>query len=290
MRGIRRGGIDMKPVALKAELSTILLVGIVLSGCMQATDFEEGMTVEAQLALESENKLSMNAIDLNGLISSAIDLNGIDPEMLSTGVLAALQDNGQLGENTRILYRYLISCALNPGQSISFLWTDTSSVVHHEVFWGSLGLAPLWKYLPISASGRRLVSACIAARANYFGTPVSISIRGPHPTIEYVSPAEAAAYPSEEGAFWGDLFDGAPQLYSCHNSANIAHSRTKLRDCAAGHYVDEETVAECAYITIVGDCDSVCDPLDPSDLHRPRCDDDEIGTPTTEVVTVFLEQ
>lgn len=276
----------MKP----AVLPNMILVAIVLSGCMQAKSIGEELPAEAKGALVGENSLVSNAIDLNGLTSNAIDLNGIDPELLSTDVLTALQDPGQLGANTRLIYKYIVGCALDPTQSISFSWTDSSNVVHQEVFWGSLGLAPMWIHADINKPKRRSVSACLAARANYYATPVTISIRGPQLSIMNVDAVEQAAFPMEEGAFWGDIFDGAPQLYACHNSANIGNSRSKLRDCAAGHYVDEQTYSECAYITIVGDCDSLCDALDSSGFHRPRCDDDEIGAATTDVVTVFLPQ
>jgi len=279
----------MKPVASKLVLSTALPVVTVLSGCMQSEHIEEGRTVEARGALTTENALLMNAISLNGLLSNAISLNGIDSVLLSTNVLTALHDNGQLGTNTRLLYKYLVGCALDPTQSISFSWTDSSNVEHQEVFWGEIGLAPTWKYTAINPPGRRSVSACMAARANYFGTPVSISIRGPQESLKHVSAAEAAAYPLEEGAFWGDLFDEAPQLYACYNSANIANSRSKLRDCAAGYAVTGGYL-ECAYISIVGDCNSFCEALDVNDFYHPRCDDNEIGASTTDVVTVFLPQ
>ena len=280
----------MKPVASKLVLSTVLLVAIVLSGCMQSKYIEEEVTAEARGALTTENALMTNSIDLNGLMSNSIDLNGIDPDMLSTEVLSALRDNGQLGANTRVLYKYLIGCALDPTQSISFSWTDSLDVVHQEVFWGGAGLAPTWRNNSINPPGRRSVSACMGARANYFGTPVSISIRGPQESLKHVSAAESDAYPEEEGAFWGDLFDGAPQLYSCHNTSNIANSRSKLRDCAAGYPVGDGTYLECGHVMILGDCDAFCDALDSTGLYRSHCNDDEIGAATNDVVTVFLPQ
>lgn len=281
----------MKPVILKdVSLASVTFAAIVLSGCTYRADSQDELTAEAKSALTSENSLVTNAIDLNGLISNAIDLNGIDPVLVSADVLAALQDNGLLGSNTRMLYKYLVGCALDPNQSISFSWTDTQNVVHQEEFFGEIGLASSWKNSAINKPGRRSVSACMGARANYFGTHVMISLRGPQASIKQVSSSEQQAYPLEEGAFWGDLFDGTPQLYACRNSTNVANSRSKFRDCAAGYPVDGGGYLECSHITIVGDCDSLCAALDSSNFYRPRCDDDELGAGTNDVVTVFLPQ
>lgn len=286
---IGREGMGMKRVASKYELASVLLVAIVLSGCMRTEDIEDGVTSKARDALMTENMLTTNSIDLNGLVANSIDLNGIDPELLSTSVLSALRDTGELGTNTRILYKYLVGCALDSTQSISFSWTDLSSFEHEEVFWGKLGIAPTWKDASISVAERRSVSACIAARANYYGTTVSISLRGPQASLTNVAATELAEYTKEEGAFWGDIFDGTPQLFACHQSANIANSRSKLRDCAAGHWIIEGYL-ECAHIAIVGDCDTLCDALDSTDFYRPRCDDDELEASTTDVITVFLPE
>lgn len=270
-----------------------MIVAIMLSGCMQTTSIDEavdeGLSTENQSTIVGENSLTTNAIDLNGLLPNAIDLNGLDPSLLSNNVLSALEDPGQLGTNTRLIYKYIVGCALDTSQSISFSWTDSLGIPHLENYWGALGLASAWKLTSIDELAQRAVSACLAARTNYYGIPVTISIRGPQPSISDVDAAEQLAFPKEEGAFWGDLFDGSPQLYACHNSANIANSRSKLRDCAAGHS-DNGQIVECGYIKIVGDCDALCAALDPNDLHRPNCYDDEIGTTTTDVVTVFLPQ
>jgi len=262
-----------------------------LAGCSQMSDTgEEGLTSEAANALCIENSLSTNAIDLNGVLSNGIDLNGLDPDLLSPSALAAIQDPGEFGENSRLLYRYVVGCAYDATQSLSFTWTDSLGVVHPEVYWGSLGLSPSWKYTSITPNVRRAVSACIAARANYYGTPVTISMRGPEEAIKHADATELAAFPMEEGTFWGDLFDGAPQLYACHNDANRAHSRTKLRECAAGHLGENNEITGCAHITIVGNCDAVCDPLNSTNFYRPRCYDSELGAMTNDVVTVFLPQ
>ncbi len=147
----------------------VLLVTNALAGCMQVNDLDDGLSAETESALVGSNALLTNSIDLNGLLSNSIDLNGIDPEMLSPTVLTSLRDSGQIGENTRLLYSYLVGCALDPSQSISFSWTDSFNVVHYERYWGAMGLAPTWKYTSITPSTRRSVSACLGARANYYG-------------------------------------------------------------------------------------------------------------------------
>lgn len=270
-------------------LAFIVLATNALAGCSQTHATEEGLSIEGESALEGENSLIMNAIDFNGLLTNAIDFNGIDPALLSTALLAAIRDPGQYGENSRLLYKYLIGCALDSSQSASFSWTDSSSVVHNEVYWGSIGLAPHWRLTLITNYTRRTLSACLAARANFYGTPVMISLRGPQSAIQNTSTEEKAAYPMEEGAFWGDVFADPPQLYACHKSANIANSRSHLRECAAGHVVDGGPPTECAYISILGDCDTLCATLNSTGLYRPSCNDG-IGGTTTNVITTFLPQ
>lgn len=271
------------------DLALVVLAANALVGCSQMVDVDEGLSAEAKTSLIEANSLLTNSIDLNGLLSNSIDQNGIDPQYLSPAVQTALRDSGQLGINTRLLYRYLISCALDSSQSISFSWTDSESVVHPEVFGGSVGIAPHWKYTYVIPSVRRRVSACLGARANYYGTPVTISMRGPHTAINQISAEEQAAYPMEEGAFWGDVFGSTPQLYACHKTANITNSRAKLRSCAAGHLGEGDVVSECAHIAVLGDCDSLCDPTTANDPYHPSCMDPEIGA-MNQVVTVYLPQ
>lgn len=267
----------------------VLLVANALAGCMQVNDLDDGLSAETESALVGSNALLTNSIDLNGLLSNSIDLNGIDPEMLSPTVLTSLRDSGQIGENTRLLYSYLVGCALDPSQSISFSWTDSFNVVHYERYWGAMGLAPTWKYTSITPSTRRSVSACLGARANYYGYTVIISLRGPQSSIKNISTEERTAFPMEEGVFWGDLFDGTPQLYSCYKSANIANSRAKYRECAGGHVNQNGTTSECSHIAIRGNCDTLCDPTTSNDPYHPRCTDPETG-PTNDVITVYLPQ
>lgn len=270
-------------------LTVVVFTANVISGCSQMETTEERLSIEAESAILEENSLTTNALDLNGLFSNAIDLNGIDPTLLSSEARQSIEASGEIGTNSRLVYKYLIGCALDSSQSVSFSWTDSSSVVHNEVYWGSIGLATSWQQGSISTQARRIVSACLGARANFYGTAVVISIRGPQAAINQPGAQEKTDYPMEEGVFWGDVFNSTPQIYACHNDANIANSRSKLRDCAAGHVNVDTTISECAHIAILGDCDTLCTPPDANTPYRSECDDG-IAPATTDVITIYLPQ
>jgi hypothetical protein len=129
----------------------------------------------------------------------------------------------------------------------------------------------------------------LGARANFYGVSVTISMRGPQAVIKNPSAAEQAAYPLEEGVFWGDLFENPPQIYACHNSANVTNSRAKLRVCAAGHVNDGGPNSECPHVAILGGCNTLCSPPTSNDPYRPSCNVGG-GPPITDVITVFLPQ
>lgn len=270
-------------------LALVVFTANVISGCSPMQNTEERLSLEAESALVGANSLTSNALEFNGLFANAIDLNGIDPSLLASEARQSIESSGDVGTNSRLVYKYLISCALDSTQSVSFSWTDSGNVVHNEVYWGSIGLAPSWEQSSISTQMRRILSACLGARTNFYGTPVLISIRGPQSAINQPSTGEQTAYPLEEGVFWGDLFTGTPQIYACHNGSNITNSRSKLRDCAAGHVNQDETISECAHIAILGDCDTLCTPPDTNTPYRSECDDG-IAPATTDVITIYLPQ
>jgi hypothetical protein len=269
-------------------LGLFVLVLHAALGCAENNDTYDENTAEISSAV-IDNALDANGIDANGLLINGIDANGLDPQFMSSTLNSALTNPGSSGNAARLLYKYLIGCALNSTQSVTFTWQDSFNIAHTEVYWGSLGLAPTWVNTSLSATARRWVSACIAARANYYSVPVTISLRGQHAAIKHLGFIEQWAYPMEEGAFWGDLFDSTPQLYACYKETNVAHSRSKLRECAAGH-VTQSGIVECGSIMITGSCDSICDAIDSNGYYRPRCLDVETGTMTDDLVTVFLPQ
>jgi hypothetical protein len=212
----------------------------------------------------STNALSTNALSTNALSTNALSTNALSTNALSTNALAAIQDPSATGTLSRQLLEYTAGCALNPSQSISYSWTDSGGITHEVTDYGQLGLAPQWADGPLTHRiSQELVSACLAARTNYFGVTVHISVRGTAPVLEdNTSAAELAAYPYVEGAFWGNLFSATPALYSCYDPANVANSRADERDCATGYPSGRGQVLPCGMITLTGSCNDQCDWFD----------------------------
>ncbi|MDI3290577.1 hypothetical protein [Polyangium sp. 15x6] len=269
-----------------------------LVGCGDAEgvyEEEEGTVEEVAESLVEENAIQPNAIQPNAIQPNAIQPNAIQPNALtpsalSPSSLAALQDSGQTGQMSRMFLRYAVGCALEPSQSFTVTWTD-NDVVHTETYFGQLGLAPSWATGPLDETGQRWVSACLAARTNWYGVTVTISMRAAHNAIKHAGVVEKYSYPREEGAFWGNLFAPTPYLHSCVYVPNTGYVRSVMRDCAAGH-VGPNGIENCGMIERRGPCDAVCDPLDSNNGFRPKCVYDATVAPprkTTEVVTVFLQ-
>jgi hypothetical protein len=122
---------------------------------------------------------------------------------------------------------------------------------------------------------QKLVSACLAARTNYFGISVHISLRGAADALEdNTTAAELAAYPYVEGAFWGNLFTSSPALYSCYDPANVAHSRADDRCCATGSLEDGQ-VEPCGMIALTGSCEDACWKLSAHGQYYLGCGEDD---------------
>ena len=276
-----RNGKMAFPFVMTAALTAI-------AGCYgdaeDAMDLESDSAVSAQLELEATNALVPNALVPNALVP-----NALVPNALAANALASLQDPGVAGETSRAFLRYAVGCAFRPDQSLAFAWTDADGVEHDEEFVGALGLAPQWQSGALDEAGQRWVSACLAARTNWYGVPVTLSTRARAASLAAPTAQEIATYPNEEGAFWGNLFAPTPKLYACHAAANVSYARSLQRDCAAGH-VDGQDVVECGIIEIVGTCEDSCDPLTTSGQYHPRCGDPAQPTQKTgHVITVFLE-
>jgi len=258
-----------------------------LAGCGESDDFvaEEGPTSEAESTVLAENSLSANGISLNGISLNGISLNALNAASLSSAALAAIKDPGPLGDLARKFMRYAASCALSPSQTFSFQYTDAYGAAHNEAYPGELSLAPGWGTGPLDVLGQRMVSGCLAARVNYYGVPVMISVRSLiEPLKTLVSSQELVDYPDVEGAFWGNLFAPSPYLYACYNEKTIANSRANQRDCAAGHLSGSSTL-ECGPIHIVGACKSVCQKLNGAGQYYPSCvERPGVSTVTTKTI------
>lgn len=279
---------------MKRQCGTILTLTVcaTMTACGDAFEPGDDSVGVATDALET------NIINPNALDPSAHHSNALRPSMLAAGALslsalsaealAAIQMPGIDGDRSRQLLRYTVSCALAPTDSFSFTWTE-EGVVHEESYPGLLGLSVNWRDKAPSSSDRRWVSACLAARANWYGIPVTISSRASHPALNKAGTPELTSHDMEEGAFWGDLFDDNPWLCACNYGPNRDHARSLLRDCAAGHLNEAQQVERCGMIQIVGDCQEHCDPLQPDGHYRPSCWSWLPWLSTSKVITVFLE-
>lgn len=240
------------------------------------------------------NGIGRNGIGRNGLIPGELGLRALDPSKLTPKAFAAIRDPGSNGALARDLLRYLVSCALRPDQTFSFSWTDSAGVVHNETYRGDLAMADWWVYQPLSDDyQKRWMSACIAARTNYYGVSVTISVRGSHAKMGSTA-AERARYTVREGAFWGNLFDPNPYLRACYSPSGVAQARAKKRECAAGHLVHDPvtgapSVETCGPIQIAGSCEDLCTlSVDSAGkpLYYSRCRDG--SSYTDRLITTFL--
>ncbi len=77
---------------------------------------------------------------------------------------------------TRQMMGYLVSCALNPGQFVSY--TDSSTSTTYGPWEGQLGLCSSWASGGASTTCQQIVSACLLSRVNAFNEHVQLSMRG----------------------------------------------------------------------------------------------------------------
>jgi hypothetical protein len=266
-------------------------------GCTDDRSEPDELIGEALSAVETDNALNPNALNPNALNPNALNPNALNPNALnpsalSPAALAAITDPGAAGDLSRQHLKYTVGCALDPTQSFSFSWTDKWHVVHQEIYEGLLGLATYWISKPLNPQGQQWVSACLAARTNYFGVAVIISSRGPCSVLNKHNTPEEGIYTKEEGAFWGNLYANPPALYACDVPANDANSRAQLRACAAG-YIDPTTgtTQSCGPIQRLGSCDTYCTSGDPSLGHWACWTDpaNPVGTASQQPITVFLQ-
>ncbi|WP_437552199.1 hypothetical protein WME97_12825 [Sorangium sp. So ce367] len=269
------------------------------TGCIADGEELAAPLGEAPIALEivnalNPNALNPNALNPNALNPSALAIGALNLSILRPNSLTAILDPGPDGFLSREHLRYAIECAFGSSQSFRFSWTDGAGIDHNEVYTGMLGLAKSWAWEPLDDDGQRWVSACLAARTNYYGVRVMISSRGPTRALSESNARESSTYTREEGAFWGNIYASSPALYACHVPGNNGNSRAALRDCAAGH-VDEATgtVEPCGTIRILGPCATFCDPIaHRKGIYHPSCFQDPADRPSTtnlQPITVFLE-
>ncbi|WP_437989201.1 hypothetical protein [Sorangium sp. So ce145] len=78
-------------------------------------------------------------------------------------------------EPTREVMDYLVACALEQGQSVSY--TDTSTG-EEFTFEGKIGICPIWAVDKAGPKCQQLVSACMLSLVNAMGRSITVSLRG----------------------------------------------------------------------------------------------------------------
>jgi hypothetical protein len=253
-----------------------LLSLILMAGCTESLPEEELGAAEDSLTTDNaltQNALTQNALTQNALTQNALTQNALTQNALTQNALNAIKAPTAQGDLNRQFLRYAVACAFKPSQSFDFTWTDSDGVVQQESYAGQLGIAPHWKHGKLGKKGEQMVSACLAAKVNYYGVPVTISVRsGESPLKLHPWDDELVDFPNIEGAFWGNLWDeDGPYINSCYVPANVANSRAQLRDCAAGHVKPNGTIEECGIINIIGACKDVCKDFSYSRQHYGKC-------------------
>ncbi len=181
------------------------------------------------------NTIRYNTIRYNTIRYNSVAIDELD--LADITIDGAAMDAQQEAEFLDVL-AYTVECALEPTQSIEVY--DSGDNTH--TFSGALALAPEWMTGALSADGEKLVSACLAARANALGQPVLISLRGPGLVA---SAQEADLFSTHEGVFWGNVFDTADEVKACVAQGGGLSGRV----CAQSN--------DCG-LTFVGDCNNHC--------------------------------
>ncbi|HWN72141.1 MAG TPA: hypothetical protein VNM90_31095, partial [Haliangium sp.] len=200
-----------------------------LAGLHAASCSDDGMPKGVQTsvpAVPGRSGVVHNAITMNALTTNALTTNAANLRALIASKLAdASFESGSLSEalwdpSAQQVMAYLVSCALAPGQSVT--WRPASSVGPPPAVstWeGALGLCPQWHEGSITgdAACQELVSACLLARNNAFGVEVQISLRGRDTSEAYFGSSDVLVgdvvhpehelYRWSEGAFYGNILD-----------------------------------------------------------------------------------
>lgn len=190
------------------------------------------ITIPASLALFGCCPKPPAAVPSLGVTSNAITMNALTTNALTTNadrmaeLLRSTLESDSFGPGTSLgealwdpnaqqLMAYLVSCALPPGQQVTWQPPPTNPPVPPVTWQGALNLCPQWRGGGVAgdASCQELVSSCLLARNNAFGVEVPISIRGFDTrggyfgggTLEDGRP-EYEAFPWREGSFYGNMF------------------------------------------------------------------------------------
>ena len=213
-----------------------LLVSLLVVGC-----------VDAETEIPTDEIDVLPKLATNALTPAQLAAASIGPAPLTQSALNSYAVN----VNARAALTYIVGCALPAGNSVTATYTEGGTQMQ-MTYNGEIGLAPSWTTTALTTTEQQLLSGCVLARVNLTGVAVTVSLRGPSTALN-IAGTEATAYPKQEGAFFGDIFQG-PTFYlgACKGTATA----TANRRCAqpTGTLA---MVTECGF-SYAGLCSDVC--------------------------------
>ena len=114
--------------------------------------------------------------------------------------------NSDTGRST---VAYLVRCALPSNRSITKQDQNGTSYT----FPGQIGVAPEWETGTCGTDCQQQVTACLLAHVNTSGVHIALWLDGDSTAINW---GQNAAYPDEEGSFFGNIFVSPPVAYYCN--------------------------------------------------------------------------
>ncbi len=263
----------MAPVRGLSVGSSFVSSLVLLASCGGTPDTD---LATARSALTVENALTANALTANALTANALTANALTANALTANALTAnaLTANGLEDPLGRELLKYVVSCALPEGASVSIKVDGT-----RYQFPGSIGLAPDWgrEHGSCDRSCQHWVSACVLARVDAAGVERLISIRGDASALR-PAPHELRDYPNREATYYGNIFVENEPRFLCLSPGATSDTR-----------VCGPSLSSCP-MTVVGSCDDVCSDRGAfgtfSDCRTARRGSH--GETYAETVTVFL--
>jgi hypothetical protein len=241
---------------MSLRIFTVIVTCWMFVGCaLEGPELHAGGSTGS--AISTDNRLVYNRLVYNRLVYNRLVYNSLIYNRLADNRLLLVSLDSDPIEATaegRDLLVYIARCAFVEGDVL---------VASHEgqtyEFPGLLGLAPEWEHEGLSPSKQRLISACLLAHVNAFGTSVLVSLRsqGHIPS----DADERRNFPVYEATFFGQVFgEDALLTYVCQGDDQeiaLAHSFSRtLRVCSDG-------TDECGIVSL-GRCRDICEQR----LHR----------------------
>jgi hypothetical protein len=224
------------------KAAVVLVSVLMFTGCVAQTDSQDDGTAEADPRIAT-----------NSMLPSSIAPSNIYAMPLTGTSLANSKLEDTAGH--RSFLGYVIDCALTSTQTIrSTYGLNTYNYV------GNLGIAPAWTTRALTLDETAYVSACVIARANSFGTAVTLSMRADSASF-FDTADELANYNVEEAAFWGNVFSSNPnQMHACNGVDQVRVGDTygdlPLRQCGQPD-PNNPGYTLCGFV-FDGNCSDIC--------------------------------